>query len=314
MAMAGLFGCEGESRTANEPLLRMVPTKVTQAVEHTGGSPQAGGESTIMVPSDGAMRDALLYVPKGYDPSFPTPLILNFHPLLGTPEIERNLSGMNTLADRVGALVVYPRGINLAWNAGTCCTLDLKPRDDVGYVRSLLDVLGSNYRIDRRRIYATGMSNGSAFSFRLACELADLIAAFAPVAAPMMMSSLDSDKHPENCRPSRPTSIQFFVGTEDIMMRLFHPPYEWARHDMDAWAQRERCARTPVFVEQKGDARFERYPGCDGAADLQIVSIEGGGHTWPGGNPTLDFFLGKTSRDINANDVMWTFFQAHPLP
>jgi hypothetical protein len=42
-----------------------------------------------------------------------------------------------------------------------------------------------------------------------------------------------------------------------------------------------------------------------------VCTVEGGGHTWPGGTPVG--FLGKTTKDLSATDMMWSFFQKHPL-
>jgi polyhydroxybutyrate depolymerase len=51
--------------------------------------------------------------------------------------------------------------------------------------------------------------------------------------------------------------------------------------------------------------------GCDGA-EVVLVVIEGGGHTWPGREPRLRA-LGASTQDISANDMMWEFFQQHPM-
>ena len=50
-----------------------------------------------------------------------------------------------------------------------------------------------------------------------------------------------------------------------------------------------------------------------GVAQVILVEIHGGGHTWPGVQPPLKL-IGKSTRDISANDMMWDFFQRHQLP
>ena len=52
-------------------------------------------------------------------------------------------------------------------------------------------------------------------------------------------------------------------------------------------------------------------PGRDGA-EVVLFSIEGGGHTWPGKKPVIGF-IGKSTLAISANDLMWEFFQRHPM-
>jgi polyhydroxybutyrate depolymerase len=58
-----------------------------------------------------------------------------------------------------------------------------------------------------------------------------------------------------------------------------------------------------------------RYGGCRDGAEVVLYSIRGGGHTWPGGPQYLPaFIIGKTSRQIDATSVIWSFFEAHPKP
>jgi polyhydroxybutyrate depolymerase len=54
------------------------------------------------------------------------------------------------------------------------------------------------------------------------------------------------------------------------------------------------------------------YPNGTGAGVVLFV-IQGGGHTWPGREPRLTY-LGKATKNISANDLMWEFFKKHPMP
>jgi polyhydroxybutyrate depolymerase len=53
------------------------------------------------------------------------------------------------------------------------------------------------------------------------------------------------------------------------------------------------------------------YTGC--AADVIFYTIQGGGHTWPGGNPIPAWIAGQTNMDIDATGTLWEFFTKHPL-
>jgi len=44
-----------------------------------------------------------------------------------------------------------------------------------------------------------------------------------------------------------------------------------------------------------------------------LYTIKGGGHTWPGGQPLPEWFVGRTSNSIDASSLMWAFFRAHRL-
>ena len=79
-----------------------------------------------------------------------------------------------------------------------------------------------------------------------------------------------------------------------------------------------------IAVYPNGTGHFERMltwngGNCCGYAqwnkvdDEILFTISGGGHTWPGQDPKAQF-LGKSTKNISANDLMWEFFQRHPLP
>jgi polyhydroxybutyrate depolymerase len=187
--------------------------------------------------------------------------------------------------------------------------------DDVGFTRSLLDDLAKVANVDARRVYATGMSNGGLMCYRLASELSDRIAAIAPVAATMGSAA---------CHPKRPVSVMHFHGTDDKFL-----PFAGGRgvsqtdffsvdHSIRAWVKADGCPEKPKVkaMPQKADddtavQRRTYGPGKEGA-EVVLFVIQGGGHTWPGKTPKLQL-LGKSTKNISANDLMWDFFRRHPM-
>ena len=151
---------------------------------------------------------------------------------------------------------------------------------------------------------------------RLAAELSDRIAAIAPVSGTMAI---------EACRPHRPVPVLHFHGTKDGIV-LFDGPDDRTPKDVKflsvddsarAWAKANRCPETPSVavlpdcVDDGTTVTVKTYgPGKDGS-EVVVYVIEGGGHTWPGRQPRLTL-LGKSTREISANDLIWEFFQKHP--
>ena len=89
-------------------------------------------------------------------------------------------------------------------------------------------------------------------------------------------------------------------------------------HTIHNWVKANGCKTEPevVALPDKADdgmrvTRKTWSGGKDGSA-VVLIEIEGGGHTWPGMEPTVAW-LGKSTKDISANDLMWEFFQSHPL-
>jgi len=86
-----------------------------------------------------------------------------------------------------------------------------------------------------------------------------------------------------------------------------------------AWAKANGCPSTPK-VEDLPDraddgATVQRHtygPGREGS-EVVVYRIEGGGHTWPGSRQGLAGMLGPTTRDISANEIIWAFFNRHPM-
>jgi polyhydroxybutyrate depolymerase len=119
------------------------------------------------------------------------------------------------------------------------------------------------------------------------------------------------------CVPSRPVPAILFHGTADRIvpygggMRGAFPALEDFAAD---WAARNGCDLTPVSIEGlTGDASGIRYGSCDEDAEVVLYTIDGGGHTWPGGGEIPSFLVGATTQDIDASATMWEFFERFPL-
>ncbi len=260
----------------------------------------------------GTRRSFLLYLPTTYRAGRPVPLVLVFHAAGGQGRGIARHTGFTELAEREGFAVAYPDGIGGRWNDGRRPSA----RDDVGFVRALLDSLRREVNVDSTRIYATGISNGAMLSYRLACDLPGVFAAIAPVAGALPVNLS------ERCVPATPLSVAAFQGTADPSL-----PYDGggtppaavlsAERSVAFWAGAAGCAtaRPEMVVSDSvsDGTRLRRlsYPACSGNRDVVLYTIEGGGHTWPGG-PQASRRVGRVSREISATPVIWDFFQHHP--
>lgn len=273
----------------------------------------------------GRTRSYLLHPPAGADLKKPLPLVLSLHGGGGTAAANMKQTGFNGEADRSGFLVVHPngtdqprpmlnamgRGFFFTWNAGSCCGYAKKNQvDDVGFIRALVADLRKQFNIDPKRIYATGISNGGMLSYRLACEAGDLVAAIGVVSGAQTVPS---------CPAAQVVSVIHIHGSADQNVLLAggvgakaldkdpKPPV------MDAirfWAKRNGASAQPQS-STSGRVKQEIYKGA--AAEVAFYLIEGGGHSWPGGERMLDS-LDPPSPDLQATPLIWQFLAAHPKP
>jgi polyhydroxybutyrate depolymerase len=262
-------------------------------------------------------RSYLVHVPPGYKSAQPAPVVLIFHGAGLDAERMVNYSGLNAKADQAGFIAVYPNGTGmrgLSWNAEICCDFAARTHvDEVGFVRAVLDDLEKVLNVDRRRVYATGGSNGAMLCYKLASELSDRIAAIAPVAGTMGSKA---------CHPSRPVSVIHFHGTNDQWI-----PYQGGvgtrkvtfhsvKATIEAWVQADGCrneaqlTRYPDLAHDGTAVTRMTYSGGKNGSEVVLITIEGGGHSWPGRDwhPEL---LGKSTKNISANDLIWDFFSRH---
>ncbi len=267
----------------------------------------------------GRTREYLVHLPPAASGDTALPLVLSLHGGGGDADNQARTSGLNITADRAGFIVVYPEGITRfrhhlrTWNAGNCCGYALTEKvDDVGFIRALLARLANEVRYDRHRVYATGLSNGGMMAYRLACEMTDQLAAIAPVAGALNVAE---------CRPTVPMPVMIFHGTADqhVLYEGGQPrrQADWShpRTDRsveqarDFWVTYNRCT-TPPKTTTVGHVVRQAYTDCAADSEVEVVTILGGGHAWPGG---LAGWRGgdPPTREISANDLMWEFFRRH---
>jgi polyhydroxybutyrate depolymerase len=168
----------------------------------------------------------------------------------------------------------------------------------------------------------------------IACRYADRFAAAAPVAG---------IRNIKGCDPSRPVPVIAFHGTADgfvdynggLGAKAAQLPAgdgsgrtlaEVGAVDAGAkgptipeitadWAKRNGCATKPTETSVAADVTLIKFP-CPKNDEVELYRVTGGGHTWPGSEFSKQIVsaVGPTTSSISANDLIFKFFEAHPLP
>lgn len=272
------------------------PADLTPAAACEGRPLEMPGDSTRTLRFANKDRTYILHVPTGYDPRRAYPLVLGFHGFTGNSREFLDGTGLPAEADRRGALVVAPQGTGVlpGWNAGACCgEAQFNKVDDIGFVRALLDTLEKGLCVDPKRVYATGFSNGSFFSNRIGCEIADRVAAIATVSGGLVFSP---------CNPARPIPVLAFHGTKDGTVDYNGNAglgFPSATKSFTDWAQRDGCMGMSAVTLQSGKTRCEGYTQCRAGVVATLCTLTDGTHSWPDGKlgivatPTIFDFFGQ---------------------
>lgn len=304
-------------------LCLLLLTLTTGQLDSPKTEPLKAGKHSRTVSSGGAERAYLVYVPKKVDPGKPTPVVLVLHGATMTAAIMERFTGLNDTADAAGFVVVYPNGTGpaellLTWNSGGFAPAVAKGKaDDVAYIGKVLDDLQTVVNVDRKRVFACGLSNGGMMCYRLAAEMSERIAAIASVAGTLAV---------EKCEPKRPVPVLHFHGTADKLVPFRGPnknvapflKFSSVEDTIDAWVKLNGCDKRPkvsALPKPEDDHEVTRKVFGSGKQDSEVILyvVKDGGHTWPGRPIGGDPLLGAYTLNINANDLIWEFFQRHPM-
>lgn len=296
VAVAALVSCGGSGTVVELPALP----------DPTYG----GGDFLQILRFQDIDRGYTVHVPPTARADVPAPLLIVLHGAGQDAPGIRRLASIEARTDPPGWIVVYPQGVGDSWAIGTSTPADERGVDDVEFTRRMLDGIERHLNVDRERVFAAGLSNGSLMTHRLGCELSARIRAIVSVAG-TMLADLAAD-----CTPSRGVAALFFHGDEDT----FFPWEGWTAADGTRFLGAEETARRWAALDGCGAETREAVPdtttdgttverldwaGCVPGGAVRLFAIAGGGHTWPGRGG-----IGRTSLDIDANAEIVAFLEA----
>ncbi len=281
-------------------------------------SPVSAADTRATLDVDGQKRTLRIIEPTRLKKT-PRSTIIVFHAGSGSVGGVRRSLGLDVFARQTGAILVYPSARNNRWEIGSAGE---PPTNDMQFIRAIVNRLVADGSADRRKIYLAGVSSGAMLAMRLACESTDL---FAGAAA--LISTLPPDLA-SACKPAKPLPFLLINGTADPMV-----PYQGGKASLveykgdlasteatlapflsAAGCGAPRPAQEVPDRDPKDGSRamIERYTGCKAA--VQLVRVEGGGHTVPG-RRTLSVrgaVVGAQNNDLDAARMVFNFFRNPP--
>ena len=279
------------------------------------GNEETGFVEERVIEHEGLERSFLIYVPKNIKEN--APLVVAIHGYTSSAKTLMGYSGINQVADKEGFLVAYPQGTkdsrdNNFFNVGYEFHSDSKV-NDVNFIREIVLNLTKDYKLNSKRVFATGMSNGGDMSYLLACTSSDLFTAVAPVAGVMMKDTL------ENCNPVKKIPIFEIHGTKDSISKFegdMNNEDKWgAYYDLPStiefWVNKHALSeKETIQLENKNTEdgttiTFERYWSDESQREVWFYIVNDGNHTWPG---MTGLFSRTANQDINSAEEIWKFF------
>jgi polyhydroxybutyrate depolymerase len=293
-------------RAANAPRMRTTPALLAVAALAAllsacsdgndgacAGKTGVAGAREITIQSGGRERTFYLDVPDSALTGSPVPLVLVFHGVLSDGAEIEAVTRFPQKAAQEGFITAAGDGIGQSWNAGVCCQpAQGENVDDVGFTRDMVAAIESEYCIDESRIYVTGFSNGSAMTFRLYCEAADLFAAYAPVGGSLALFP---------CEPSAPRPLQIINNVSDPVV-----PFVLGEFSFGESLRMNSCNAVRESVTLSPTATCEIAPECANGATTELCAVENLGHRWPGGET-------DPNGQFDATDAVWDFLSAFTL-
>ncbi|HEX6328467.1 MAG TPA: PHB depolymerase family esterase [Jiangellaceae bacterium] len=219
-----------------------------------------------------------VYAPQMHDLQPLAPAVIAFHGQPGSPDTIRRESGLETLADEIGFLAVFPRGEDQRW----------KPESsgpDVEYVEALIGELVDTWGADPDRIYVTGFSNGADMAIVSSLVLSDRVAAAAPVAPSGTGSVREVIEE-----YAAPVPVVAFIGETDGRAEL-------GLEMLEAWRSGQSCDNAALDEETVGLTTTNWT--CAGHP-FRVHVVADQGHVWFG-NP-------DDREPLWASETMWEFF------
>jgi polyhydroxybutyrate depolymerase len=268
------------------------------------------------VPFGGA-RPVQVYVPNAYTDSKPAPLLILLHGYSASGVLQDLYLNLRTSAEKYGMLYAHPDGQidskgNRYWNAtDACCDFDKTNVDDSKYLSDLIVEIGTRYKVDPKRVYFVGHSNGAFMSYRMACDHADVVAGIMGIAGETWLD-------PSKCKPSAPVAILHVQGTADPTIKYDGGStqglggggsYPGAKTSVSTWATYNGC--NPTLDTSSANLDLDdslpgaettvgKYAGCKANGQVELWSLQGGVHI-PSFTPAFD-------------PAMLDWLLAHPKP
>ena len=267
----------------------------------------AGGllsnNSLYTISVDGVDRNFMTSVPESEKGTL-LPILMAFHgggdvKSFSYPPFPQSQQFLE-LAQSEKFILVYPFSKLLESNEGAWqLNTTEETQQDIKFIQAIIENISSSNCVDENKIYATGYSLGSMFTYELACHMSDTFAAIASFAGTM-------PKNPNSCVLENEIPIMHIHGTDDFIIS-YQNEWDWKNWDsvgtmknipdlVDYWSTKNQCS---AYEETTG--KFSThfiYSDCDRDVKVEHYKLLGQGHGWP-----------EEIEGASTHQVIWDFLK-----
>jgi polyhydroxybutyrate depolymerase len=314
---AALLALAAFAATARDPEYRPVPAPG----DHNESLEVGAGANKVT-------RTFIVHVPPALDGKSKAPVVFMLHGAGSSGAGADTETGWRAKSDREGFIAVFPDGtpprpklparfiLNpRLWNDGSGRgAVGIEKVDDLGFISAMIDYIEARYSADPARIYCTGFSMGASMTFSVGLNLSSRVAAVAPVSGHLWYTGKQL---------AYPVPLLFIIGTDDPLNPIaggnvklpwgstqYHPPIA---DSLKEWERMLGCGPQVTTARTRNGVSEIAYDQCAKGGEVVYYTVKGLGHVWPGGQNRLpEKWVGKPSNALNATDVIWEFFKAHP--
>ena len=209
---------------------------------------------------NGTNRTYNVYAPKNLGDN--RPLLIFCHGYnqdanwMQNSEFKNETVSMESVCDTAKFVVVFPNGIDRAWDTGG--------NRDINFIKAIIEKMVTLYKIDRNRIYLGGFSMGGMLTYNAINKMANIIAAFVSCSGPAVVTPNAS---------TRPVPILHIQGTAD----------NWGgvQPALNPWIKHNGCPTTDKVVSNyngfSGAKMHTWGPGNDGV-EVKLLELKDKGH------------------------------------
>lgn len=291
---------------------------VIEGVPIEAVQPITFGKNRVITKIDGDDREYFVHIPRSYNNEGGVPLVFMLHGTSGNGEEFWERSGWKEVGETENIITVFPSSwrycihtdgetkTTTKWNVTpdtefTFC-IGQSPKNDIKFLSTIITELSTKYKIDSKRIYLVGFSNGGQMAAKCTIELSDKLAAVVQSAGSFFLDTVyipkrkqlpilyqvgNEDYGPENTGPAIP------MGSHALLISTPGLTFKNGKNYIIANNHVRNFALNPTFTISGDTSRLSiaTYKPliANSNYEFQFALIKGLAHAYPnGGNHPLE--------------------------